>query len=863
MGETQEIGNIGVGLSFDSTGFTTGMASINRQLKVAQAEFQTASSKLGQLGNATDKMQLQTDSLAKQLELQKQKVTALSAAYDKSVEAKGADAKASQDLLIKLLKAQKQEADIENALKKTNQMIEQQSSVWHKLSTSMATVGDRLKDVGGKMSAAGRTLSTTVTAPLVGAGIAAVKFAGDFGDGMAKISTIADATKVPLDQLKKGIRELSDQTGITTKDLTEAEYEAISAGVDTANSVQFLGTAVKAAKGGFTDATTTVDGLTTVLNAYGKKAEEATDISDQMMLAQNFGKTTWGQMAASMGNVIPIAANLGVSTKELFGSLGVLTKNGIKTSEAVTGLKSAFSNIMKPAKEASDLAKQLGLDFNAAHLQSVGWAKFLEEVKQKTGGNAEQMAKLFGSVEALNSVMVLTGKGSGDLNSVLKQMENTTGLTQQAFDKVSGTPSQKLYKAFNQIKNSVTELAEKSAPAIEKLAKVLGGLAEKFGQLSPVQQEFIIKMAVLAAAIGPALMVLGNLSTGIGKVSGAIAKAGGMANLFSGALTFLTSPVGIAIAAIAALAAVAYLIYKNWDTIKAKTTEVWNAVKNTIVGIWESIKTKTSEIWEGIKTFFEKWWPLLLVVFTGGIGLIIAYIIGHWDGIKKKTSEIWEAIKNFFVKYWDSLKYVFGPVAVIATYVIQHWDKIKETTSRVFEAIRKAVSEKFNAVKDTVSNIVTSIKGIFDETIGAAWDWGRNLIQTFIDGIKSKISVFTDTLEGISNEIKDFLGFSSPTKKGPGSQADKWAPNFMEMFVGGLQDNMPELSAKINDLAARLNFTNNVAVSRTAFAGMGGVIIRVNVSGNYLANSVDEDRLADKVSQRIGAEFLRSIGGSR
>ena len=98
-----------------------------------------------------------------------------------------------------------------------------------------------------------------------------------------------------------------------------------------------------------------------------------------MLLAQNFGKTSFGEMAQSMGNVIPIAAQLNVSTQELFGSIAVLTKNGIRTSEAITGLKAAYSNILKPSSEAAKLAQSLGLEFNAAHLKSVGWVKFLEE----------------------------------------------------------------------------------------------------------------------------------------------------------------------------------------------------------------------------------------------------------------------------------------------------------------------------------------------------------------------------------------------------------------------------------------------------------------------------------------------------
>ena len=90
------------------------------------------------------------------------------------------------------------------------------------------------------------------------------------------------------------------------------------------------------------------------------------------MVAQNFGKTTFGELASSMGQVTPIANSLNVSTNELLSSIAVLTKNGIATSQSVTGLKAAYSNILKPTSDAQKTAKSLGLEFNAAHLKSVG-----------------------------------------------------------------------------------------------------------------------------------------------------------------------------------------------------------------------------------------------------------------------------------------------------------------------------------------------------------------------------------------------------------------------------------------------------------------------------------------------------------
>ena len=248
-----------------------------------------------------------------------------------------------------------------------------------------------IEQTGGKISGLSDKFAL-LSAPILAAATAGFKLNSDFTNGLAKVSTLVDTTVVSMDKIKEEIRSVSDETGAGVADLSESVYQAISAGVDAGHAVGFVKDMTIAAKAGFTDATTAVNGVTTVLNAYGKSAEEATAVTDQMLLAQNFGKTSFGEMAQSMGNVIPIAAQLNVSTQELFGSIAVLTKNGIRTSEAITGLKAAYSNILKPSSEAAKLAQSLGLEFNAAHLKSVGWVKFLEEVKTATGGDAEQMA---------------------------------------------------------------------------------------------------------------------------------------------------------------------------------------------------------------------------------------------------------------------------------------------------------------------------------------------------------------------------------------------------------------------------------------------------------------------------------------
>ncbi|NFQ84185.1 phage tail tape measure protein [Clostridium sporogenes] len=445
--------------------------------------------------------------------------------------------------------------ELENKMKQTEKEVSTFAGRLRLLGSEFEKIDKKYEvfdKVGNKFSSMGSKLTMGVTMPVVAAGTAATKFAMDFEKSSAKVSTIADTTKVSMDTLKKGVIDLSNQTGMSTTDLNDALYQSISAGVDTAHSVEFLGVAVKTAKAGFADTETAVDSLTTVLNAYGMKATDVTKISDQMMEAQNFGKTTFAEMGSSIGNVIPIAASLNVNTKELFSSLAVLTKNGIKTSEAVTGLKAAYSNILKPSDQASKMAKSLGLEFNAAHLKSVGWAKFLDEVKTKTGGNAEKMATLFGSVEGLNSVMVLTGKGAADFSTELGRMNDVAGLTDKSFTKVSDTTEARLKKGLNKLKNSAMELGVKLLPTVEKGINLISKLTDKFNSLSPAMQQNIIKIGLASAALGPFLSGIGGTIKGVTGLVKTGKKVGTFFGLFKEASTVATAVEGVGTAAKAA-----------------------------------------------------------------------------------------------------------------------------------------------------------------------------------------------------------------------------------------------------------------------------------------------------------------------
>ena len=644
--------------------------------------------------------------------------------------------------------------------------------------------GKQIQNAGKTIANTGATLTKAVTLPIAGVATAAIKMSNDFENAMAKVGTIADTTNTPMTALKEQVIDLSNAVGVGVTDIAEAQYQAISAGVDTAASVDFVSTAVKAAKGGFTDTTTAVDGLTTVLNAYGLEASKATKISDQMLLAQNFGKTSFGDMASSMGKVIPIASSLNVSTEELFGSIAVLTKNGIATNEAVTGLKAAYSNILKPSADASKTAQKLGLDFSSAHLQSVGWAKFLDEIKEKTSGNAETMAKLFGSTEALNSVTVLAGKGSADFAKVLGQMGDAAGMTQTAYEKML-TPTERMNISFNKIKNSLIQFGAALTPVFDKVAGIIGKVGDKLNNLSEGQVNAIVKFAAIAAAIGPAILMFGKMVTTVGTITKTFGTAIRTIRSFHGSAGLITSPAGIVIGILAAIALAAFLIIKNWDQVKGFLQGVggWfkNAFEKSSVSI-EGFKTKFTSIWRTIGSIAGK---------IGGFCRSVAAIFkkAFASDIKASAAEAGSTLETFV-----------GGAAVIFDSLVTAADK----GLKAFDALLSFFTGAFAGNWDNAAQgFRNSLKNIFPSDIAEGLTRAFDMV---LPGVKAAVSGVKAMFGGLVQDTKKIFGGIGAIFKGIGTMLKgifsgdaETALKGFQMAAGGIVDTIGNiLKAKIN-----------------------------------------------------------------
>lgn len=626
-----------VGVSFRSREFVAEVKKMTDSLKTAEKEFKTTDTQLQTTGTKLEQLKNKYGYLSQQIQRQKELSekykTALGQAndeqakavkrleearkkYDEGKVALKGNKEELQKLKDEINKAENAVKSAENAQSKWNSKIADSELAEAKLQKELKDTNLAIKDQAGyikavkdrftelenktakvqkAMSGTGKVLTASITAPMVAAAGASAKLFMDYEKGQAKVASVAmpaGATEEDLEKYRTGVLKVSNDVNESVGTLNDTLYDAISATGDIPNALGLIETAAKTAKGGFTDSQTAVNGLTTVLNAYNLAGDKSNQIANEMMIAQNRGKTTFGELAPAIGNVASTAAGLNISTQELFSSLAATTANGIQTTQSITGLKAALSNIAKPTEDAKNAASALNLEISESDLKEKGWLNYLTDIRagleqaapeltavsdkisvlnnrqdvlSKSGkkssdeykknaaelkelnsqyellteaadGPVSALSKIFGSVEAVNTILALTSKkGIQVFNDSMADMASGVDYVQKAFDTMSGTRSEKFNASLNRIKNSAIQFGESAAPFIDKVGDALEGLSKWINTLTDEDRDRLLKIGIAIGAIGPGLSLLSKGITAFNGVRAAISGIGKIVGVGSGA----------------------------------------------------------------------------------------------------------------------------------------------------------------------------------------------------------------------------------------------------------------------------------------------------------------------------------------
>lgn len=263
----------------------------------------------------------------------------------------------------------------------------------------------------------------------------------NFSSQMAEVSTLLNQQqREDLPAISQKVIQMSKDYGQSTDTMTAGLYQAVSAGVAFEDSMEFMTKASMLAVGGVTDVATSVDGLVSVMNAYGLQIGDMDRISDLLFVTMKQGRTTIGELSASIGQATSIAFAMEVPIESLLASTAALTKVLPGTAESIVGIKQAMLTVQRQTPIFTKSAAKLGIAFDRSTVKEKGFVNWLFEAKKKLDDQGASMSDLFRNSQALNAVLALTTKtGMANYNKTMKEMAENTTATKDAFDVMAAT----------------------------------------------------------------------------------------------------------------------------------------------------------------------------------------------------------------------------------------------------------------------------------------------------------------------------------------------------------------------------------------------------------------------------------------
>lgn len=821
---------ITIEINGDSTGLDKALQSINNHVRNAK----------GQLKDLNNLLKLDPTNV--NLVAQKQRV--LSESIQKTEEKlktlKQADVQAKQQLESGKL-GQEQYDALQREIVETEQELGRLKEKAVQAETSMVKLGDtkdKLVEVGKKAEDLGKSM-LPLSAAVTGVGAAGLKIASDFETGMSKVKAITGATGKEFESLRELAIDLGASTAFSSGEVADAMTEMAKAGWSSKQIIDGMAGVLDAAAASGENLATVSTIVADAITGFGLKAKDSTRVANLLTEAANAGTIDIADLGESYKYIAPIAKTLGLSIEDVTTALSAMSMAGIKGSQAGTSLRTTLANLVKPSKPIREAMDELGISItnNDGSFKSLN--DIVSMLRTKFSGLTQEQKGYYATAlagkEGMSGLLSLLSLSEEEYNNISKEMNNCDGVAKKTAETMQDNLQNRIEQLGGALESLAIKLADNVIPTLTKFVEKITGMIDKFTNADPAIQKFILIFAGIIGVLGPVLIFVGKVCTGISAIIGvvmkvhtALAATEGVVAVVTGAFGTFSAAIGvflpIILPIVAAIAAVVLAI-KNWGTISTWFQGVWNTVTLGLTNGWQSVMTFFSGIpewWQGIwstvVTTFNNIWKSMMqnpvlnsMVFT--VKMILTNMANAinaiFTNIRAITNAAWVLIKNA----------VLGPVLLILDLVTLDfknlssdiegiWKNIYNAASTIWKSIQNIlmiiVKMLVNNLKILLMGLMNTSKNIWTSIRNTATNLVTNLKNSAVNGFKNMVRGITNTVNGIGRIITN--GFKSGVSyitSLPG-RAYTWGSDFVEGLKKGISDKIDGVVSKVRGLAEKI-----------------------------------------------------------
>ena len=591
---------------------------------------------------------------------------------------------------------------------------------------SVSKLGNSIVRSGKNLVRKGELLAKGITAPVAAIGVASIKTAADFEAGMSKVQSISGASANEIKQLSDKAKEMGAKTKFSAKESADAFSYMAMAGWKTEDMIDGIEGVMYLAGATGEDLATTSDIVTDALTAFGMKASDTDRFVNVLAKTANNANTNVGLMGETFKYIAPVAGSLGYSIEDTSVAIGIMANNGVKASNAGTAMRSLLTNLAKPGKSAAAAMDKLGISLTDSSGKMKPLGTLMTDLRKSFSGlTQEQKAEYAASIAGktgMSGLLAIVNASEKDFGALTKAVADSDGAAKKMYDTANDNLNGSLTVLKSTVESIAISIGDKLSPYVKKFVGVLQGWSEKINGLNGNQLDMIIKIAGIAAAIGPMIIVVGKVIKTAGsavKTIGTIGKTisdvwkgvGLLGKIFKGVGKLIKGGVGLVINAfkllglkgmavifiIALIAGAAYIVYKNWDKIKAffiglgeKFREFGEKVKNAFLSIKNRCVSTVTSLIGKVKDSVER------VKSNGGIlGAVFQNIGNYVNGVKKTFGGIVTFIKGIFTLNWKTA-----------------WQGIVQTFSGIFSTLGSYVKAPINGVIGLINGAIDKINSL-------------------------------------------------------------------------------------------------------------------------------------------------------